>query len=195
MCPVKEGLPCSKVSKSLTSSVALLRLPLRNKQCPGNFLLPHCAAATAAAASSTQIYKVAKGSQQQPFLISFVALFTRHKHTRAQINTRTHTHTNTYILALTCCCWCRWYRYLFAKSNFMALLLSTRLRRRRCAIVDIDIDISGAYDSDSNKPGPRSDWPPILNLHAASLCLSPSLSSPPHKPLLYMLSCCSTRSC
>lgn len=50
----------------------------------------------------------------------------------------------------------------------MALLLSTRHRRRRCAIVDIDIDISGAYDSDSNKPGPRSDWPPILNLHAAS---------------------------
>lgn len=177
MCPVKEGLPRSKVSKSLTSSVALLRLPLRNKQCPGNFLLPHCAAATAAAASSTQIYKVAKGSQQQPFLISFVAPFTRHKHTRAQINTRTHTHTNTYILALTCCCWCRWYRYLFAKSNFMALLLSTRLRRRRCAIVDIDIDISGAYDSDSNKPGPRSDWPPILNLRAASLFLSLSFST------------------
>lgn len=164
-CPVKEGLLCSKVSKSLTSSVAVLRLPLRNKQCPGNFLLPHCVAATAAAAS-TQIYKAAKGSQQQPFLISFVAPFTRHKHTRAQINTRTHTHIHTDILALTCCCW---YRYLFAKSNFMALLLSTRLRRRRCAIVDIDIDISGAYDSDSNKPGPRSDWPPILNLHAASL--------------------------
>lgn len=104
MCPVKEGLPRSKVSKSLTSSVALLRLPLRNKQCPGNFLLPHCVAATAAAAASTQIYKAAKGSQQQPFLISFVAPFTRHKHTRAQINTRTHTHkhihTGSHLLLL-----------------------------------------------------------------------------------------------
>lgn len=72
-------------------------------------------------------HKAAKGSQQQPFLISFVAPFTRHKHTRAQINTRTPAH----IHALTCCCCCRWYRYLFAKSNFMALLLSTRRHRRR----------------------------------------------------------------
>lgn len=98
-----------------------------------------------------------------------------------QTHARAYKYTHTYILALTCCCCCCWYRYLFAKSNFMALLLSTRHRRRCCATVDIDI--SGAYDSDSNKPGPRSDWPPILNLHAASLSLHLRYT-PPFYPFL-----------
>lgn len=84
---------CRLVAFDLCCLRLVFCLPTKKyKQCPGNFLFPQCWRRRYA-----NLTKAAKGSQQQPFLISFV----QYKHTHTDTSTRTRTRTLVAVVAVT----------------------------------------------------------------------------------------------